>query len=301
MSGYLDIPDGVEQYIDRVTRRCDSLISAQIWSDIERNKLGYWLKSFNGIEEQYFSALILDSLIYRSKNQTRAMMVQAIQRLLPELLRPACLFEKNEGKWLDIVRKSGVPVRFVPVIRKNDGPNKSGHAICREYGGLLGVNNKIVISPEDIEKEKKNGARLLIFVDDFLGTGNQFKGFYDEIESSLEGIISVYLPLCAHETGLNKVKEECPRLMISSADLLTNNDRFIKADDDFLPDMKNKYAALRELYHSLLEKRLGQKIDDPEGYGNLGLVYGFHNATPNATLPLLWSRKNKNVFLLVRN
>jgi hypothetical protein len=301
MSGFLEIPDGVDQYIDRVIRRCDSLVAAQIWSDIDRNRLQYWFKSFSGIEEQYFAALVLDSLIYRSKAQTKALMTQAIQRLLPELLRPTGELTKYDGKWLETIKKSGVPIRLVPVIRQGDGPNKSGNSVCRDYGNLLNVNNRIIINPDDIPKAKKDGCKLFIFVDDFLGTGNQFSKFYTSIKSEIDGVQAVYLPLCAHESGIKNVKETCGELLISSPDLLGDKDKFLKADSQLLPDRINKYDALRSFYHYLLEKRLGCKIDEPEGYGGLGLVYGFYNATPNATLPLLWSKKNDNMYLLTRN
>jgi hypothetical protein len=302
LNNFLEIPNGVDQYIDRVTRRCDSLIASQIWSGMDRNRMEYWLKSFRcSPETQYFSALVLDSLIYRSETQKKAMMIQAIQRLLPELLRSQLTFSKYESKWLDIVKKSGVSIRIVPVIRKVDGPNKSGNSICRDYGKLLGVNSRIIVSPDGIDKAKKDGCNLFVFVDDFLGTGNQFKKFHDEVKVDLVGATSVYLPLCAHLNGLNKVKEECEGLLIASPDILTDNDRLIKADDEYLPDGINKYSELRAMYNSILRQRLNEDIDEPEGYGGLGLVYGFHSGTPNATLPLLWSNKNKNLCLLLRS
>lgn len=302
MSDYLQIPDGVDLYIDRVTRRCDALITSEIWNGLERNQLEYWLRSFkHTLEGRYFSALVLDSLIFRSKAQVEAMMVHGIQRLLPQLLRGNNSFSKYESKWLEIVRKSGVSVRIVPVIRKKDGPQKSGNSICRDYGNLLGVNGKIMTNPENIRRERNDGCNLFIFVDDFLGTGNQFKDFYDEVYPETDGATNVYLPLCAHEDGLLNVRKNCKELLVASSDVLGKGESFFKEKSELLPDGINKYDNLISLYRKYVVERMDVSDDGMFGYGGLALTYGFYNATPNSTISLLWSKKHKNTHLLVRN
>lgn len=302
MPGILNIPNGVQLYIDRIYGRCDNLVRSQIWAGINRNELNMWFSSFSSLEEQYFAAIILDSLVFRSADQTKALMIQGLQRCIPQLLMNDGYFDRYRGKWLETLSKSGVPIRLVPVLRNGDGPGKSGHVICREYSRLVGVNSNLIINPQDISTAKADGVKLIIFVDDFLGTGQQFSEFYGQVRGEFDdGLTPVYIPLCAHETGMDKVRADFPELCLSASESLSVCDGLFGEDQEFCPDRVNTYALLKELYLELMRTRLGTDIDEPFGYGGLGMVYGFSHATPNATLPLLWSKKNGNIFLLNRS
>ncbi|VUD62318.1 hypothetical protein TDB9533_03016 [Thalassocella blandensis] len=261
-----------------------------------------WFHSFSSLEERYLAAIVLDSLAFRSADQTKALMIQGLQRCIPQLLMNNDYFDKYRGRWLETLSKSSVPIRLVPVLRNGDGPGKSGHVVCREYSRLVGVNNKLIINPQDISAAKADGVKLIVFVDDFLGTGQQFSKFYAQVRGEFdESLTPVYIPLCAHETGMYKVRGDFPELYLSAPESLSVCDGLFGEDHEVCPDGVNTYSSLKDLYIELMRTRLGMDIDEPFGYGGLGMVYGFSHATPNATLPLLWSKKNGNICLLNRS
>ncbi|GGB86450.1 hypothetical protein GCM10011352_10440 [Marinobacterium zhoushanense] len=299
MSGYLELPNSVELYIDKIKKRCDSLIRSQIWNGIDRNKLNRWLSSFKNPEERYLAAFILDNLTFRSESQTKAMIFQIILRKIPQLLQEEEYFSKYRDKWPETLTKSGTPIRLVPVLRKNDGPYKSGQIVSREYITQVGVNKRIIISPDQIDKSIKDGAKLFIFIDDFLGTGNQFSEFYEENQKIIEvnNITTLYVPLAAHEYGVEKVKSKFPNLRLAASEILSENNGLFFSDNGMLPDNINTCDAAKALYLSISQSLLGTGFSMPLGYEDLSLTYGFNHATPNATLPLLWSDKIENHFL----
>lgn len=299
--GMFEIPSGAQLYIDRILDRCDRLISSGIWTGINRQEFYLWFRSYSSSGEKYFAALMLDGLTVRSQEQTKSLMLQGFQRVLPELLQDIPYFDRYRGKWLETLRKSNVPIRMVPVLEDGDGPHKSGPVICREYNRLQSINSGLMIYPTAIEAAKKDGVKLFIFVDDFVGTGEQFSGFYKGVEKYFsDDTTSCYLPLCAHQNGIKEITDNNKGLRVSAPEILTEKDSFFGEDDELLPDQVNTYASLKEFYLELLEKRLGEVIPEPFGYGGLSLLYGFNHATPNATLPILWSSKNDNTVLLKR-
>lgn len=295
-------PNSAGLYIDRILERSDFLISAGIWSGISRRDLGLWFDSYNSIEERYLAALMLDNLTLRSRGQTKSLMLQCFQRVLPKLLEGTYGFEPYRGKWLESLQKRKVKVRLVPVIREEDGPHKSANAICRDYAMLHSIHGNLFIDAVKIESALDDGVKLFIFVDDFVGTGTQFLKFYKSVEPLFpDDVVLCYLPLCAHQAGLTQINNCYPRVKISAPEILTYKDAFFKDDNQPLTDNLNTYADLKEFYLNLQNDRLGEEIENPLGYGDLSLVYGFENATPNATLPLLWSSKNNNTILLKRS
>lgn len=301
MSGILEIPNGVNIYIDRISNRCDNLITSGIWSGLDRNRLRYWLESFKQIEDKYFAAMMLDNLIFRSEGQTKSLMIQSVQKAIPQLLQDVPYFDSYRGKWLELLGKGGPSIRVVPVIRRKDGPTQSGNTIGREYSRLINVKKEIIIDPSNIEKAKLNGTKLIIFVDDSLFTGDQFSDFFSDVAGYFDqDLFAVYIPLCAHQNGIDNIQSKYPQLRVTSADILNTKNSFFKNGSELTPDGINTYAALKEVYLKLVNQRIPDYKGEIEGYGKLSLIYGFYNATPNATLPLLWSKENSNQFLLER-
>ena len=67
---------------------------------------------------------------------------------------------------------------------------------CRLY--LYGVNFRL--AKPDIRSNIKKGVRTFVFIDDFLGTGDQFIEFveHEGLSSIIETNYTAYLPLVAH-------------------------------------------------------------------------------------------------------
>ena len=93
------LPADGDIYVDRVFTRCRDLIGYQLWAGLQRSRLDSWIGNFRTSEERYFAARVLDALIYRSEDQTIALLRQLFRRVIPDSARirglpvaaPTCL------------------------------------------------------------------------------------------------------------------------------------------------------------------------------------------------------------------
>jgi hypothetical protein len=288
--------DGVT-YIQEISARCRSLIDRDIWRDLDLARLRRWFANFRTSEEKYFAACVLDALIYRSRDQTLALIRQLLQRTLPDLVR---LDPPGIATPLDWCAALAMPghlgddpgVRLVAAVSQSDPPTKSAHYVGRLLKRHFGVSEKWIIKAWDINEHFARGIRTFVFIDDFLGTGDQFEAFYrSEKISSYSGIYAAYVPLVAHTTGISYLKKLLPSVRIRSVELLTESNAFFHSTSKSFEDGVNSPESARTFYHDLLQDRnIALSGTDRGGFGGLKLTYAFEHAAPDNCLPILWWR-----------
>ncbi|WP_421809898.1 phosphoribosyltransferase-like protein [Flagellimonas sp.] len=292
--GSFSIPDNAEIYIHTVRDRCMDLVRFHIWDGLGQIDIKTWLKNFNGIEERYFAACILDYMNFRSEKQTQALAHQIFTRPLLNLLKEKGMDLKGHRDLIELMRSRGNPkIRLVKVGSRHDRPSKSSDIILRLFRrGYLGFNDNLFISPEEVDREKASGIECFIFVDDFLGTGDQFMGMVKEygLQLVFNNVIAVYAPLVAHEKGVAKLTSECTNLDIVCGEYLNDDSSIFNTA---FKDNLNSAAIAQSFYKDLLVK-YGFNFSDDNlfGYGNLALVYGFSHAVPDSSLQIIWDDQN---------
>ncbi len=289
------MPKKGEIFINQIRDRCQDLISHGIWDGLTNARLSVWLQNFTTPLEEYFAACVLDALIYRSDKQTIALMKQLFQRVLPDLTRiepPYCdpkvnWYERLKDQWNE------PNIRIVPVIREFDPPTKSGPLIARFYRRHLHINHNWMIWPWKINDAISSGVNIFLFIDDFLGTGDQFKKFVEFF--SLEDIIKkyyvVYAPLVSHKIGLENLRSSLPSLKIAPVETLDEKYSLFARESLWFNDEINNPKSAENFYYELIKiKGLPSPGCDWRGYGKLALAYCFQHATPDNCLPILWHK-----------
>jgi hypothetical protein len=179
----------------------------------------------------------------------------------------------------------------VPVLQTDAPPTKSGPVLARHYRRYLYLRDRWMIWPWKIADARSSGAKVFIFVDDFLGTGRQFIKFFEQFDlrRQLEGTYAVYAPLVAHERGLRRLQQQASFIHICSAETLDDAHCLFHSNSRYFSDGTNSPAAARRYYYQFLSRK-GFRLsrDTRSGYGRLALAYSFEHATPNNCLPLLW-------------
>ena len=289
MNTSFTLPPYGPDYIARIRARCESLIQYNIWEGIDLTRLRQWHRNFTTPESQYFSACLLDSLIYRSERQTCALSSQLFQRSLPDLARSDPVPISPKSDWLSLLGSHVDPlIRVVPVVQEDDPPTKSGFLIVRLLKRTLQVNEDWIIKPENIPKHATS-AKVLLFVDDFLGTGNQFVNFLSGLADYSSTHHVIYAPLAALEDGITTITSHFPYLRIACAEQLRATHNVFHPDSICFDDGTNTPAGAKRFQACLFEKFcIPLKGEDQLGYGSAGLAYSFQHACPDNCLPLFW-------------
>jgi len=290
------IPKDGDVFITQILERCDDLIYSGIWEGLDTIRLHTWMKNFKTPPECYFAACLLDALIYRSDEQTAAMMRQLFQRCIPDILRLAPPRFTTETDWYQQLKLpihvKDPHIRIVPVIKPTDPPTKSGLLVCRFYRRLLKLNQAFMIWPWQIDFAKTIGVNAFLFVDDFLGTGDQFSRFmtHFSINDKLVNTDAIYAPLVAHEKGINDLRKSYPELRICAVERLSEKYNLFAEDSLCFQDQNNINTPLSayEFYDNLIKDRNLPISSFKNGYGNFAIAYGFEHATPDNCLPIFW-------------
>ena len=126
--------------------------------------------------------------------------------------------------------------------------------------------------PWEIEDAKKVGSSQFLFIDDFLGTGDQFCGFAQQfnLSTSLQGCYAVYAPLAAHKDGISAVQNYIPDLHVVTVEAIDNSYSLFSDKSPWFNDGLNSPNMARDYYDTLVARlHLPVTPDALRGYGKL--------------------------------
>jgi hypothetical protein len=286
----ITLPKEWKIYSNSIRDRCKDLIEYKIWSGIDLTQFELWRHNFKTDKEKYFCACLLDSLIYRSNQQTYSLINQMLQMNLNNLFRmlgetalqdfPDCLVERYKDPM----------IRLVSVNTTYDPVTKSSNEVLRFMKRYFHINERWIINPWNIEDAVKRGIKAFIFVDDFLGTGHQFEEVI--LDSNIGDLIHknliVYAALVAHTEGISYLNKNYPNLKFSFSEKLD------KPSHSFFSNyFYDEPDVAKSFYIDLLNQR-GIPISSGNefGYGNLELTFAFEHAAPDNSLQLLHARND---------
>lgn len=299
------VPNGAVDYSDRVFARTNQLIAAGLW-DIPYQRLLGWHDGFRGREQLYFAACLLDSLIYRTPGQFSASLASLFRGGVAHACSSHIVIEHDlslvpllQDRWKDPL------IRLVPVISDFDPPSKSGPLVMRRLKKEIGIADKWMIWPWKIREAVDQGVKLIILVDDMMGSGSQIEEFCikEKIQESAGSAKVIYAPTVAHQAGIKHMNTIWPALEIVTSELLTEEHNFF-CQENWNKLSQGKIAAsnAQDFYANSILPQIGfRKGSVPAlGYGELALCFGFSHSTPNNTLPIFWYETNTWPSLLER-
>ncbi len=299
------LPNNSDVYTSKIIQRSYDLINTGIWTGIKKTTLDSWINNFKDELEQYFAACVLDCLIYRSNDQTMALARHLFQRSLTDAIRkitPQPVFFRDLLQTLQQDNKEKIRLVIVEPLNATS-QIKSSSVLLRMIRRELAIKSEWIIGSSKINEEIKRGVKLFVFIDDFLGTGVQFKKFADhlDINKLSKDATFIYAPLVAHESGIKLLKGSFPDLHLTSVEVLTENNELFSSSAGAFNDRTNTVANAKDFYHGLLNKYHIDLIGgDRRGYGGLEVLYAFEHAAPDNSLPIIWWDKSAWVPLFPR-
>jgi uracil phosphoribosyltransferase len=281
------LPRDSYTFVEQVFDRSESLIQAQIWAGLSSDRLRRWRKNFVDAQDQYFAACVLDSLLYRSNEQTLALMQHLWTRKLTGIQWSR---QHSAGdSWLTYLRGArDMGIRVVPAV--DDGQvAKSGHVVARMLEKKLHVRSRYVRAAQFI---RADAPRIVVFVDDLLGGGTQFEGLLrtHQLETLLESATVIYAPLVAHTRGIARLRTTFPTLQIVAAEILDETHVLLGPESVAFSDGANTMANVRRFYYGMLDRFDLVRMPPINGVEHLGIALAFEHAAPNNSMEILWRR-----------
>jgi len=249
-----------------------------------------WCNQFCGDEERFFAACVLDQLIFRTAQQFEAGLRSLFRSNLSGTVFPAA----EDLRLSELMSsREDAKIRLVPVICETDPPTKSGPLVLRRLQRILQVSSKWMCWPwQATDSIRDNGVSVVIFVDDFLGSGAQFERFFTQwgFNQHTDAAKYFYAPVVAHEQGLKYLGGVLPDVCVVPAERLGDSHAFFSKEVwDRLGRGRISETDAREWYAEFArQKNLEPSNVGIFGYGDLALTFGFGHSTPNNSLPILW-------------
>ena len=141
--------------------------------------------------------------------------------------------------------------------------------------------------------------RAIVFVDDFVGSGDQFISTWNRIPSNqYESFRTLatgsqakfyYCPAFCTQPGLDSIKSNCPEVSVNPGVLIPDNYGALAPDSIVWPSQLRSTAE--NFLHSA-STRAGIPENLWRGYASLGLTIAFEDSVPDATLPIIYWEKN---------
>lgn len=279
-----------------ILSKCDYFVDVQLWPLKSNISTELWLSNFQDDEMEH-AVHLLNSFLYFSDQLVNTMFAAGFQ-MLSNIIR-----KKGDSLLTARTNWSSFFDNLVITTVTGEIPNisDSGYSFARKARQLLGVDESRLMSQEDcIKLLIDKGHRPVIFVDDFIGSGNQFietwnrkisvsnssMVSYKDL-SSMHGSRFYYCPVICTEYGYNRILRACPEVVLFPVHVLSQRYCALANDSIVWPDHLRKTA---KKFLETASKRAG--ISDWQGFHRLGLAIAFEHGVPDATLPIFYWEDN---------
>jgi hypothetical protein len=237
-----------------------------------------WLSQFDNGDKDT-AARLLDAVEFISAEQLHA----AFRSLLANL----------PGWHSDPLSRRG---KFA-FVAFSSSAGESGDSMLHEFRLANNLNHRhfdtLFIGRSDLLRSGLGADDTVVFLDDFVGTGNQavtaWQSMFQELTSQIGNIY--FVTVSAYQIGSERIRKE------TSMQLLTH--RSLKFKDNLFHD-DCKHFSTREKSRLLHYCGIASP-DHPRGFGNCGLVLVLYHQCPNNTLAALHATSRNWIPLFPRS
>ncbi len=292
--------------IDSMTR---DLRGMQLWPLAASLNVEGWLGNFTS-QDRFFAESLLQSFVYLGKPLVNAHLIGAFQQVSVDVGSNFAQLSTAIDIWRSFCSSS----LFVPVEGEISGPAESGNVLSRLVRDTLGIGeNNILKAREALLRVKRGDSSIVVFVDDFSGTGLQFRDFWrrsfilaDNTSYSFQladvdsKIRSFFTPLVMTAKAYSQVSRDAPSVVLRPAHRI--------GPEYYASDPSSQLWPVGRAHDGVdFLKRQAQKLGLDRnsdrvlfGFGEMGLALAFEHGYPDATLPIFSWKADGFVPLLER-
>lgn len=296
-----------------VRKKIDFYISTGKWDNVTIPQLNVWLANFD-YEGQKYALALLNHVIYYSEIDLKRLCQYALTNIVFKF--QLLDFDKSNGfqgknELLSSELKNRIDeTKIIPVLSKGN-PTESGNAIARMYTTTDLVDETKILRPDQLISYIYRGScKRFLFVDDFLGSGDQLDSFWNGshipvgaggereslsvIAEKHPTVSFEYLALVATTYGLQNIKHLTSKLKIHFCEELSDEYRVFSENSIFFPNPEERQACEKYLNSLCNVKKIKMR-----GWHDLDYAIAFHHGTPDSCLPIFWD-ENRNWTRLFR-
>ena len=280
-----------------VLQKCEFFVDVQVWP-FGKLHPDEWLSNFHMAELDH-AVHLLNAFMYFSSALVEQLFLGAFQDLSRSIRKNGESFLAVQGSWRSFVDS----LIISRVTGENPSDADSGYHFVRMARDLLHIPEARIFSPQEaLSLLFREPPRPIVFVDDFVGSGNQFITTWNRktpmlgselsfsmLAASKRGTTFFYIPLVCTEKGLNNIRRHCPHVHVCPSHLLSERYSAIAPDSCLWP------IDLRETASDFIYKasmRGGIPETQWRGFNDLALTVGFEHSVPDATLPIFYWKNN---------
>lgn len=295
---------------DYVISKCDFFVDVQLWPLVPEIDPRGWLRNFEQHEIDH-ALFLLNAFTYYSRRMVDEMFVAAFQQLSVRVAQPELGYMTVRSAWQQFHKE------LIITHVEGEQPNStdSGYAFARRARQLLGINERQILAPADaLARLIRSGPRPVVFVDDFVGSGNQFLTTWQRPRLLQPGLTSsfaqfasamggrfFYCPLICTAVGKIAIQQQCSGVELIPVHLLdADRDGALGANSQLWPEHLRSTAAY---FLESASSRAGIPSSGPKGwrgFAGLGLTVAFEHTVPDATLPIYYWEGNGWIPLIRR-
>jgi len=263
-----------------------------------------WTSNFSK-EEMPLALRLLDGFTYFSDELVKQMFRSAFLNVSQHILTDKDSLKKSRTSWAEFI-DSLIVVRVTGEIPHDAD---SGFAFARLARDILMLDEQKIVSPEAaLDIFMRGYTPNVLFVDDFVGSGNQFGDTWEReyeihnqkisfaaVQHHLQGKIKFfYCPVICTELGQSNISRRCPEVKIVPAHFYTSRQSALSSDSAiWRKDMKIEGPE----FVKTVSARIGLPDTDGgedcwRGFHKLGLALAFSHGCPDATLPIFYTQLN---------
>lgn len=285
-----------KKYLIEKMPQLRTVMQAQ-WDYLKFLHVSNWLDDnfHNDIEGRYYAVkILLHTIHYSTKDLEILLNYGLYEKILGEIVKTKIIEERRIFAQSSIaaseVEKLKEKTMFVPILDSGK-PHESGNLLIGDLVHKLKVSKDQVCFPSELNDEKLKGYKLLVFVDDCLGSGGQLKKFsrspkIQEIRNKCikEGIQVFFLLLVAYKDSIEKISNEpdLKEIKLVVCEMLTNKNR-VFSPESTIWDKEERESAIA--YFKKIQLNKGVSF---LGYQKLDFAIILHNRLPNWSLPIFW-------------
>jgi hypothetical protein len=277
---------------------CAFLSDIRVWDAGMKTAARRWLGNFSDTEKDYAAAL-LDGFVFFSDALVDRLFAAAFDALAVEVTDNAGTYAEKKQSWQDFKDRVLIthPTGEMPNV------TDSGYAFDRRARQQLEIHQAHILDPKDLVVVlSTDPMRPVVFVDDFAGSGDQFRNTWHRLYETPRGKLSFaslatipdagpffYCPLICTTLGRSVIERSCSGLQLRPTHLLPDVYSANHTASLLWPDALRPGA---QYFIDSASSRAGISADKRWGYANLALTIAFEHGVPDATLPIMWWEDN---------